>query len=182
MSLLQAPLKRRLPKLTWRVEDIPTPSLQRKKLWGVVKEYTGNPLLLDFASGLIRKYNVPERDDLALAIAAQHYAQHYIKFFREDPERFTSPLRTIVWGFGDCDDKSIFIATILRSFRIPVRLKFIRFTVPSGKKVSHVYPQAKINGQWISLESVHKWDIGVDPEDLARAKGIIPQVYYYGDK
>lgn len=176
-----------MPQPTWRIEDIPTPKKQREKLWGVVEEYTGNPLLLQFASGLIRKGNVPGRDERALARTVQVYSQKYIKFFRERPERFTSPMRTIAWGFGDCDDKSIVIATILRSFRIPVRLKFIRFDMlnPDGsikQKVSHVYPLAKLDGKWEALESVHPWPLGMDPEQKALEKGYTPQVYIIGDK
>ena len=104
---------------------------------------------------------------------------------RERPERFAGPLRTILWGFGDCDDKSTLIASILRSFRVPVRLKFIRFTYKKNgevKKISHVYPQFKYKGKWLALESVHKWDVGVDPEDRARAKGLKPEVHTIGDK
>jgi len=104
---------------------------------------------------------------------------------RERPERFASPLRTILWGFGDCDDKSILIASILRSFRIPVRLKFIRFTYKKNgetNKVSHVYPQFKYKGNWLALESVHPWLLGDDPEDRAKRKGINPEVHTIGDK
>lgn len=176
----------KLPKITWWTEDTPNPKIQRKQLWGVVEKFTGYPPLLEFTSKLIRKYNVPERDEVALARAVQVFAQNNIKFFREQPERFTNPVRTIAWGFGDCDDKTIVIATILRSFRIPVRLKFIRFNVTESngniKHVSHVYPQAKLKGKWVALESVHKWEMGDDPEDRAKLKGITPEIHTIGDK
>ena len=184
------PLKKKLPKPEWYVENVPggIPG-QRKRLWKEVVKYTGHPLLIDWTARLIKKYKVPERNDAALVRAVQKYSQDYIKFFREKPERFASPMRTIVWGIGDCDDKSLFIAAVLRGFRIPIRLKFIRFSVIKDgikKKVSHVYPQAKIlwNGivQWVSLESVHPWPMGEDPEDRARAKGIKVEVNTIGDK
>ena len=176
-----------LPKLSWTIEDIPNPQTLRKRLWERVEEFTGNPLLVQFTAGLIKKWNVPERNDKALARAVQYYTQKHIKFFRESPERFASPMRTIAWGIGDCDDKSQVIAAILRSFRIPVRLKFIRFNTRdknSGKikPISHVYPQAKLDGEWVSLESVHPWAMGVDPEEKARAKGLKTEVHIIGDK
>ncbi len=168
------------------MENITTPEQQRSKLWGVVLENTGNPQLVDFTARLIKKNNVPERNDRALARAVQVYSQKYIKFFRERPERFAGPLRTILWGLGDCDDKSTLIASILRSFRVPVRLKFIKFSIKQKdgtiKNVSHVYPQFKYKGAWLALESVHPWALGDDPEDRARKKGIIPEVNYIGDK
>lgn len=183
MNPLMKKKRKKKTKIEYYYEDIPTFSKLRSKLWERVEEFTGHPLLVDWSAKLIKKYNVPERNDLALARAVQKYSQDHIKFFRERPERFASPLRTIAWGFGDCDDKSVFIASVLRSFRIPVRLKFIRFySKEQIKMVSHVYPQAKINGKWIALESVHKWDIGDDPEERAKMKGIKPEVHIIGDK
>jgi len=166
------------------VEEIRSPSEQRKKLWGVVLENTGNPELVNFTANLIKKNNVPERNDYALARTIQVYSQKYIKFFRERPERFAGPLRTILWGLGDCDDKSTLIASVLRSFRVPVRLKFIRFDVNqkdgTTKHVSHVYPQFYYKGKWLALESVHPWAVGDDPEDRATKRGIKVQVDYIG--
>jgi transglutaminase-like putative cysteine protease len=172
--------------VTWSEKNLRNASEQRKALWDFVVKWTGNPELVSFAAKLIKKLNVPERDEKALARAIQVFAQEKIKYFRERPERFVSPLRTIAWGIGDCDDKSILISTILRSFRIPVRLKFIRYDAPQPdgtiKKVSHVYPQAKLENKWIALESVHKWLMGDDPENRALAKGLRPEVFYIGDK
>jgi transglutaminase-like putative cysteine protease len=171
-----------LGNLQWTIEDIGTPEAQRKRLWDFILQWTGHPLLVDWAAKLIKKYKVPERNDRALVQAVLSYSQDHIKFFRERPERFSSPLRTIQMGLGDCDDKSIFIATILRTFRIPVRLVFLRFkSAENGQFVSHVYPQAKIDGQWISLESVHKWDMGDDPITKLNSKNITNDVNYIGD-
>jgi transglutaminase-like putative cysteine protease len=139
---------------------------------------------MEWASDFLREYAVPERDPGAFARAVQRYAQEHIRFFRERPERFASPLRTIQWGFGDCDDKSSFIATVLRSFRIPVRLVFVRYRKrnPDGttKRISHVYPQAEVDGKWLALESVHPWPMGKDPVIEARRKGYSPTVEIIG--
>ncbi len=173
------------PSLTWNERDLPSAAAQRKALWAFVDQWTGNPLLVDFTAKLIKLMNVPERNEQALVRAIQKFAQYKVKFFREKPERFASPLRTIVWGIGDCDDKSVLIASILRTFRLPVKLKFIRYESlqkdGTVKKVSHVYPLVKINGKWTAVESVHKWPLGVDPEQRALAKGLRPEVFLIGD-
>ena len=66
------------------------------------------------------------------------------------------------------------IATVLRSFRIPVRAKFIRFRSPQPdgavKLVAHVFPEVQLNGRWEALESVHPWPLGKSPEAKAKAK------------
>ncbi len=146
----------------------------------MVKKYTGHPLLMEWAADFFRDYNVPARDDAALARAIQLFSQQHIDFRRERPERFVSPMRTIQWGFGDCDDKTILIATILRSFRVPVRLVFIRFLKPDGRPIAHVYPEAKLDGRWVALESVHPWAMGDSPADRARRKGLRPSVEVIG--
>lgn len=172
--------------LTWFEKDLLTPHNVQQALWGVIIFYTGNPILIDWASRVIREFNIPERDNRALVNGILKYTQDNIKYFRESPERFASPLRTIDWGIGDCDDKSILIATVLRSFKIPVRLKFLRFSYfsPSEKiqkTVQHVYPQAKIDNKWYSLESVHKWPAGKDAEKMLNSKGIKSEVSFMGD-
>lgn len=173
------------PKITWEEKNLRNAAEQRQALWNFVEKWTGNPLLLDFAAKLIKCYNVQERDETALARAIQVFSQNKIKYFREKPERFTSPMRTIAWGFGDCDDKSILIACFLRSFRIPVKLKFIKYKAPQKdgtlKVVSHVYPIAKLDGKWVALESVHKWAMGDDPENRARARKLNPEIHLVGD-
>lgn len=160
--------------IKWRVEDLKNNKAQREGLWKVVEQYTGHPVLMDWAAELIRTRDVPERDNRALARAIQQYAQQHIKFFRENPERFVSPMTTIRWGIGDCDDKTILIAAFLRSFRVPVRAKFLRFRMPnkdgSTRKVAHVYPEVQLDGRWEALESVHHWEIGDSPETRTRAK------------
>jgi len=171
-------LRSKLPLPTYNTKNVRGFDAQRKAVWGVVLKYTGHPHLMEWAGDFLREYNVPERDPAALARAVQQYAQEHVKFFRERPERFASPLRTIQWGFGDCDDKSILIASVLRSFRVPVRLAFIRYRQPTldggSKRISHVYPQVKLKGQWLALESVHPWPMGKDPAAEAKRKGYAP--------
>lgn len=149
----------------------------------MVEQYTGHPLLVDFASKLIKIADIGARDETKLSRAFQRFSQNKVKFFREYPERWQSPLRTIVWGIGDCDDKAILIGSLTRCFRIPTRMKFLRLKLPDGKNVSHVYPQVRLNGskKWVSLESVRPVALGFDYEAAARGKGVPCTVEYIGD-
>jgi len=184
MPTPSTPLRTKLPPPTHRVEDIRGAAAQRKAVWGVVRQYTGHPLLMEWAADFFRDYKVPERDNAAMARAVQQYAQEHIAFRRELPERFASPMRTIQWGFGDCDDKSILIATVLRSFRVPVRLAFMRYEKPrldgTVQRISHVYPEVQLDGRWVALESVHPWPMGKNPAEEALRKGFKPRVETIG--
>lgn len=153
------------------MENHPNDPYQEQRLWDKVVEETGHPLLVHFLARLIEVAQVPARDPQKLARAIQLFSQKYVKFFRERPERFQSPLRTIVWGLGDCDDKSILIASALRTFRIPTRVKFLRIRLSPTRILGHVYPLAYISGKWVPLESVREYPWGYDPEAKAKAKG-----------
>lgn len=171
---------------TWTESDFPSDESQAKGLWKGVEADTGHPLLMHFLAGLIEKAKVPARDPEKLARAIQLYSARKIKFFRERPERFQSAMRTVAWGIGDCDDKSRFIAACLRSFRIPVRLKFLRYSMklPDGStaRKGHVYPIAFINDRWIPVESVREYKWGYDPEAKAKQIGFDLKIQVVGDK
>lgn len=159
----------------------------------MVDKYTGHPMLVDLAAKLIKRSDVPARDERALARVVQEFSQEHIKYFREYPERFQSPMRTLQWRIGDCDDKTILVASTLRSFRIPVRLKFLRLRIPAGtvlptgevisknKRAAHVYPQALLDNQWESLDSVRQVPLGHDVEEFAVVRGLRPVAEYIGD-
>lgn len=157
---------------------------QRKLLWAIIARSTGEPRLVDWAARLIAEHDVAGNDYAKLAATLQAWVQRNVKFFREYPERWQSPLRTLDWKIGDCDDQSILLASTLRSFRIPVRLRFVRFIDPrSRSRKSHVYVQAKLNGQWTSVETVKQVPLGFDPETKMRELGIrVLGVDLIGDK
>lgn len=186
MSQAIRTLRSRLGPPTWEVRDLPSDEAQAQALWGKVLEDTGHPLLVDFISRLIEIGNIPARDPARLARALQLFSINRIKFFRERPETFRHSLRTVAMGIGDCDDKARFIASSLRSFRVPTRLKFIRISIPmkngTVRKLGHVYPLAYINGKWVALESVRMHPMGYDPEARAKKRGFEVSTYIIGDK
>jgi len=170
------------------MRDLQTKRDQYSALFNFVRQFTGDPYVIDCVTRIVERMGIPERDEVKLARAVQLVAQKGIKYFREYPERWQSPTRTIKWRVGDCDDKSILIATMLRSFRIPVRLKFVRFVrqeIVKGKpvaiRVAHVYPQAYLKGEWVAIESVQPWPLGRDPEDVLKSRGYQVESETYGD-
>ena len=176
-----------LPPLAWRQVDMNGHAAQRAELWRHVERSTGHPALVEFAARLIKIGDVPARDITGVARVVNKYTQNYIKYFRERPERWQAAQRTIKWGLGDCDDMSILQAAILRSFNIPVRLKFLRFKL-KGVSKAHVYPQARVPfpgvgdpEKWVSLEAVRKTPFGYDPLWHFEDRGLRPTVEYVGD-
>jgi hypothetical protein len=183
--------------MTWSERDLRTHKAQLQAAWDWVVKWTGDPTLVEFCARLIRIHGIPQRDEMALARCFQQFSQDHVKYFKELPERWQSPVRTISWRIGDCDDKAFLVACMCRSFRIPVQLKFLRFNLPAGtqmrqpgggmaplpkaKRMSHIYPMALLRGKPTALESVKAYPLGFDPEVLAARKGIPYQVELIGD-
>jgi hypothetical protein len=71
-----------------------------------------------------------------------------------------------------CDDKTTFLAAMLLNRRFPVRIIAAwQSAVSKNKTVNHVYPEVKINGQWLPLEPSSKsLPFGKQSEDVKRIK------------
>jgi len=61
------------------------------------------------------------------------------------------------YGQGDCDDKSILLASLLESIGIPTRLVAVGF---SNRPLSHVFVEANLSGKWIALETTEPQPMG----------------------
>lgn len=153
--------------------EIRTHAQQRRVLWSIIQKYSGDPALISFVAALIRRNKIPGNDYAGIAKCLQSWVTAHIKFFREFPERFASPMRTLKWGIGDCDDRSILVGAALRGFRVPVKLRFVRYLQPqTNERKSHVYPLAKLNDKWVALETVRKVPFGFDPLEKLRKLGV----------
>lgn len=68
-------------------------------------------------------------------------------------EFLTSPRRTLSNGFGDCDDHSVLVASMLCILGFTdVRFKLVRFK-PDEESFSHVYPVVYLEGDYIALDT-----------------------------
>lgn len=115
----------------------------------LVRRDFDNPELRHFAARLVR--NAPGHDFDAEARALFEFVQKKIRYQR-DPittEVVQGSPATLALGYGDCDDKSVLLATLLASIgHLPV------FAIASndGREWSHVWVRALINGKWIDFD------------------------------
>ena len=134
---------------------------------------------LKLMSGLVRRYKtaLPIRE-LALRIidrvrghkqfAAQVKAVHQfirdnIQYVRDvrGVETLSTPIKTLEYRKGDCDDQAVLIASLLESIGHPTRFVAIKMQ-PFGPYV-HVFAETKIGNRWIPLETTELWPIGTHP-------------------
>ena len=57
---------------------------------------------------------------------------------------------------GDCDDKSILIASYLHLNKI--KFRFIGGSRKKNSPLHHVWVQAYIDGEWVNLDATYAWN------------------------
>lgn len=76
-------------------------------------------------------------------------------------ERIQTADKTLELAAGDCDDKSILLASMLEALGHPTRFMAIGF---EPNVYSHVYVETKIGNDWIPLETTEPVPAGWEPD------------------
>lgn len=114
---------------------------------------------LDLVLGL------PDKSWSAEARALFYFVRDRIRFVRDinGVETLHTPTALLEIGQGDCDDKSVLLASLLESIGHPTRF------VAVGKRpgeFEHVYVETKIGDQWISLDATEPVEPGWHPDQI----------------
>ncbi len=80
------------------------------------------------------------------------WVRDHHRFVLEAGEQVQTPARTIIWGYGDCDDLSALVAALLTALRIEWRAMLLAYATPTGPKPFHIWIQAMIDGRWVDME------------------------------
>ncbi len=110
------------------------------------------------------------RSQKSLSISLlQHFVRDRIIYMPDprDVEMLQTPVRTLQIGTGDCDDKSILVATLLETVGFTTRFAAVGGSGPewadggdswcgnSRPPYSHVLAQVRVgNGNWLCLETI----------------------------
>ncbi len=105
------------------------------------------------ALGLVRE--LAPNDDVAEVRALWSYVRDSIRYVKDvrGVDTLQSPRTTLELAQGDCDDKSLLLASLLESIGYATRFT-VSATVPRGS-YNHVFIEAFVPklGRWIPLES-----------------------------
>lgn len=102
--------------------------------------------------------SIPEKDHFAEISAIHAFVRDQIRYVRDinGVETIAQPDKLLEIGAGDCDDKSVLVASLLEAIGYTTRF------VAVGKfpgRYSHVLPEVNVKGKWIALETTE--DVGV---------------------
>jgi len=97
--------------------------------------------------------------------ALHEFVRDKIRYVRDitDVETLQMPDITLKIGAGDCDDKSMLLASLLESINHPTRFVAVGFR---PDVYSHVYVESRIGNRWIPLETTEPVPMGWTPPNI----------------
>jgi transglutaminase superfamily protein len=153
------------------------PSQEDQIAWlrAMVDRYKGNSLIAEKARHIVfDESGCPAKDKMCQATAIGRWVQKNVIYVNEGVETFQSPVRTLTYRRGDCDDFATLIASLLESIGIPSQLVGVEW----AGSMRHIFPRAIINGKRVPLDATLNEDVGLytNPIDISIARGDHPKV------
>lgn len=126
----------------------------------ITQVYKKAPAIREMALSLVR--DLPSKA-WSMEVKRLHaFVRDNIRYTRDilGCETLQTPVQTLRVGQGDCDDKSMLLGSLLNAIFHPVRYVAIGFQPNS---YVHVFPETKIAGKWVALETTENWPVGRRP-------------------
>jgi len=117
----------------------------------LTKEYSIHPQVRKLVSTLISPCQDRDYDCYIRKIVS--FIKSTVKYVNDPPktEVFQSPLRTLDYKMGDCDDHAILTATLLRAAGFKVK---VVLGAPNGNRYDHVYVKVLHPGKgWLTIDT-----------------------------
>lgn len=128
-----------------------------------VDQYKTHPRIRELALKLTRGISQKAYSEEARALF--NFVQNSIRYTRDinGVETVQTPLKTLEYGAGDCDDKATLLAALLESIGFETRFHAMGF---QPRDVSHVLLECNINGEWVALETTEPVAMGWLPPGI----------------
>ncbi len=127
----------------------------------MVKQFKTDPQIRELAIDIVGQ--IPGKDWAGEANALFQFVRDDIRYLRDvnGVETLSTPIKTLEYQQGDCDDQVVLLASLLESIGHPTAFVAIG---PAPNTFSHVYLQTKIQNQWVGMEPTEQWPMGVRPK------------------
>lgn len=108
---------------------------------------------------------IGEKQWLKEAAAIHDYVSSTIRFVRDirDVETLHDAERVLLFGQGDCDDKSVLFASLVESIGHPTRFCAVGFFPDTYE---HVYTETLIGRKWVASDTTEKRGFGWGPPNV----------------
>ncbi|MCP4410643.1 MAG: transglutaminase family protein [Gammaproteobacteria bacterium] len=127
----------------------------------LVNEYKKDLTIRELALDLIR--GVPGKNWRAEANRIFQFVRDQIRYVRDiqGVETIATPVKTLEYGQGDCDDQVVLLAALLESVSHPTAFVAIGY---GPQQYSHVYLQTRVDRHWIGMDPTEPWPMGMRPK------------------
>jgi len=157
---------RGVPELTGAVticaDGVPGTMQTLREMRRLVNAGRVNPQIRAVAINLTQLQ--PERSTLHEVAVLFEFVRDSIRYVGDvnDVETLTTPEKTLALRAGDCDDKSVLLASLLES--IGYQTKFIVSSYLSPLVYEHVFVGVDCDGMLISLDPTEGGGVGHEPD------------------
>lgn len=117
------------------------------------------------------------RDHQAIADAIYDWAKKNVAYVNDPAgvEYLQSPVKTLKYGFGDCDDYTTLAAALMSSIGVPVRFKLSKNNPNNRDAYSHIYLEYEVDGSWYPFDLTLHSQAGQEVSDaMSFGKKSIP--------
>jgi transglutaminase-like putative cysteine protease len=134
----------------------------------ITREFKKDAGVREVAARLVRK--IPQYDNAAAIRALHAFVRDCIRYTGDisEVETLQTPKATLELGIGDCDDKSILLASLLEA--IGEKTRFIAVGFGEGSGYSHVLVEVRRGPgiKWVPLETIKPVEAGWGPANIKR--------------
>lgn len=164
MQLNSRPSLKRRPTTLQAIPDGPAGVYQTLKIMRqFVRQGKRTPAVRELALSLVKPNG--QKDWIGEIKSIHEYVKNDIRYVRDiaGVETVQTPETTMDIGQGDCDDKSVLVASLLESVGHPTRFTAIGFR---PYNYSHVLVETKVGDKWISVETTEPVELGWQPRNI----------------
>ena len=117
-----------------------------------------DPVIRQAAMSIV--YLTPEKDSYSEALALFEHVQTRIRYVGDvyGIETIATASKTLLGKGGDCDDKSILLASLMEAIGYPTRFVAAGYSAPGH--LEHVYVQVCLDGDWIDCDTTEPYPMG----------------------
>lgn len=165
MNRMQLNLPLRRP--TSQLEIIPSGAAGVRatlyKMQKLVRGYKKTLPIRTLALNLVK--HLPQKDFSGEVRALHAFVRDRIRYVKDiqNVETIHTPERILAYGQGDCDDKSILLATLLASIGHRTRFVAVGFR---PNTYQHVFVETHLKRGWVPLETTEPVDAGWQPKNI----------------
>jgi len=123
--------------------------------------------VIQVASKLVR--DLPQYDRVGEVVALHGFVRDAIRYTSDpiDFELLRTARAVLEMGVGDCDDKSILLASLLRAIGRPAR--YVAVWLRGMPGYSHVYVETPLGSKrWVALETIKPVAVGWSPDNVIK--------------